>query len=247
MDSESEAITRKIESGEYFNEAMNWFHVKFTRPRTEFAYLTIICFIALAALTVAVITFVNIFPLAPGRNFVVGRHLVPNEHLLIKGIEKKGETADDAIIKFMISQYVKAREEYFEDRLDRDFRVVTTLSNDKVYNEYLEESSISNPQNPIVLYGKQASKEINIDDIRLVSSVGKPAHNNEIARAIVDYTTVLTFLDDNTQEITHHQADIPFQYRQIIVDQNTGKVSTAPKMVVTGYKTKLLETPPQQN
>jgi len=237
-------IAKKIESGEYFSEGMNWFHTKFTRARTEFAYFFIVCVIAVMALLVGIAAFSEIFPLSPGKNFVLGREIGASEHLTIHSISNKGDTANDSVMKFMLSQYVQAREEYIEEKLDRNFRVVTSLSSNDVYSKFLDETSTSNPQNPVILYGKQATRDVRIDGIKLEDSLGKQAHDAQVARAIVNYTTILTFLNDNTTQIAPHEADITFQYTQITVDQKTGKISQRPQMQITDYKT--IELKPQQ-
>jgi len=241
MDKEAEIVAKKIESGSYYPEAMNWFHTKFTRPRTEFVYFSIICLIAVLAFFTGLAAFMEIFPLSPGKNFVLGRSITSGDNITIRSIQEKGETANDSIMKFMLSQYVRAREEYIEERLDRNFRVVKTFSGDTVFGEYTEQTSISNPQNPVILYGKQATKDIILNDINLVDALGKPAHDAKVVRAIVNYTTTLTYLSDNTQDATQYEADISFNFRQITVDQ--GKISQKPEMKITSYKINAQKNP----
>ncbi len=236
MDKEAEIVTKKIESGEYFSEAMNWFHAKFNRPRTEFAYFSIICLISLIALFVGAAALLEIFPLSPGKNFVLSREIDTGDHVTIHSIQKKGETANDSIMKFMLSQYVRAREEYIEERLNRNFNLVYTFSNDDIFNEFKALTSTSNPQNPVIQYGKQATKDVVINDIKLLDSLGHIAHDGKVKRVIVNYTTILTFLTDNTQQISRNEADISFNYKQITVHQETGKISQTPEMQITSYK-----------
>lgn len=248
MDKESEIVAKKIESGEYFSEGLEWFHTKFTRPRTEFAYFFIICVTAVVALLIGFASFSELFPLSPGQNFVMSYHIGIDDdakvkHISIHGMQKPGESPNDAVIRYMITEYVKAREEYIEDRLNYDFGFVTALSGKEVYNEYLNEASTTNPQNPIVLYGKQATKDIIVDDVKLTDNSGKIAHNGAATRAVVNYTSVLTYLSDSSQVYTRYQADIAFQYKQIDVDQKTGKVSKFETPTITSYTTKPIQTP----
>ena len=242
MASEQEIIARKIESGEYYSEAMQWFHEKFTRPRTEFSYFFIICVLAVIALLIGIAAFSRIFPLSPGENFVMGRALGPRENLRISSISKAGDTANDSLMKFMLSEYVQAREEYIEDKLSRNFRIIKKFSGSDVLDQYLDDTAVTNPQNPVILYGKQAVINISIDRVQLLDALGKPAHDANVKRAIVNYTTILTFVSDNHQETAQRQADITFQYKQIAVNQETGAISQKPEMSITSYKTNPLKT-----
>ena len=241
MDTEAEIVAKKIDSGVYFPEAMNWFHTKFTRPRTEFTYFFIICLISLAALLVAVSSFSEIFPLSPGKNFVMSLPIQPKDHITISSIQEPGETANDSIMKFMLSEYVQSREEYIEEKLDRNFRVVKTFSDVDVFDQFLDDTSTTNPNNPVIAYGKQATINIEINKIRLLDGNGNKAHDGDVKRAIVNYTTVLTFLSDNTQQINQREADITFLYKQITVDQTTGNISQKPEMHINTYKTNPLK------
>lgn len=243
MNKETDIVAKKIESGEYFADAMNWFHAKFTRPRTEFAYFFIICVIAVLAFLVGLVAFSQVFPLSPGKNFIMGRPIDAGERLTIRGIQKSGETANDSIMKFMLGEYVKSREEYKEERLDRNFRIVKTFSTDEVFDQYLQDTSPSNPQNPVILYGKQAIRDIIVTDIKLLDATGKEAHDENVTRVIVNYTTILTYLSDNSTQISYNEADITFNYKQITVDQETGKISHKPEMKVVNYKVNTLQNP----
>lgn len=242
MEKEQEIVAKKIESGEYFADANSWFHAKFTRPRTEAAYVFIICVIAVAAVLVGIAAFSRIFPLSPGFNFVVGRPITAEENITIRKLAGPRDSANNAVMKFMLNEYTVAREEYIEEKLDRNFRLVYSFSDDQVNNEFMAETSLSNPDNPIIKYGKLAKREIKVNSISLVDINGKPATDENVSSALVYYTSILTFADkEQTQEITRHEADITFKYNLIVVDQETGLVAEKPEMVVTSYKTRLLQ------
>ncbi len=77
MQEDVDIVAKKIESGQYFSEAMSWFHAKFTKPRSELSFLTIIAFIAILALLAGFATFSEIFPLAPGQNIAISQPVTP--------------------------------------------------------------------------------------------------------------------------------------------------------------------------
>jgi hypothetical protein len=63
--------------------------------------------------------------------------------------------------------------------------------------------------------------------------------SNLLSRGLITYSHVVVF-DDGTQQATVRQADISFQYKEIIVDQKNNDVTQKPELVVTSYKTKAL-------
>ena len=245
-------IANKVESGEYFVEGLKWYNFIFVKPQCDLATVSIITLVAVISFFTYFIAFTELFPLSPGKGFAVFRPIKDNEFLKLLPLKEGKEGSDESIIKFMVSEYLKSRREYVEERIDRNFRIVTALSGDNVYNEFLSETSLDNPNNPVILYGKQARRTVYIQSIKFLYPAKKNGEKIDLDKhmkgldkilpnkAVVEYAEVLDIIADNSQQITRYKADIAFQYKQIIVDQDTGKLEKSPEIVITEFKTKAL-------
>ncbi|PIR31944.1 MAG: hypothetical protein COV36_06130 [Alphaproteobacteria bacterium CG11_big_fil_rev_8_21_14_0_20_44_7] len=240
MDEEKKIVAEMIESGTYYDEALSWYNSIHVRPRTQIAQLIILLLLSLTFLGIAGIAFFKIFPIDKEVGFVIERPYSPEEDISIKELSKHGGAATEGVVKYYLTEYIKSREEYNDERLDRNFRFVTDLSDDKVFEQFLTESDMrQNPNHPVLLYGKNARKKIFIDKVNLIDlpKEGTQIDTNKEYRAIINYSVSLIFID-NTQQITSHQADISFKYKEIIVDQNTHEIKQLPELIITDYKTK---------
>jgi type IV secretory pathway component VirB8 len=204
--------------------------------------MLIICAMALSAFGIGIASFAKIFPLSPEVPMAIYRPLEVEDFISLKHMgEKRSSNVNQSFAKFFLGEYVKSREEYQEKKLDRNFNFVATLSSPEVFDNFSAETSLENPNNPKLVYGNKAEIYIDIYRTTLVNeaNIKAPEDSNDLSKAIVIYSAIVVF-DDGTQQVTNHQADISFQYKQIIVDQKDNSITQKPELVVTSYKTKSL-------
>lgn len=241
MEKESEIVAQKMKAGVYYKDAVEWFNFIYTRPRTEFSLLIIACSLALTGFAIGLGAFIKFFPLEPEVPIVVYRPFTPYDYLTLEEMStSERQPTDQAVASYFIREYVRSREQYIDARLPRDMTYVATMSNDDVADEYFNEVSLSNPNNPKLIYGNKAQVYADVYRTMLFDAAGNQLNKESKglpASARVLYSTYVIF-DDGTQQKTDHSADISFQYTQIIVDQKTNEVTQNPKLVVTSYKTK---------
>jgi len=240
QEQERKLVSDMIRSGAYYDEALKWFHALYTKPRTDLSLMTIIGAVAIFAFLVGFAAFVSFFPIVDQRGIIISRELVPNDYITINEIKKKGDTTDSAFIKFLLEEYTVSREEYIlqdplnsrKDIAQKDYTFVVTHSSNEVIEQYIDENSPSNPQNPRLKYGNNAQRLIYVNSVKLFDAAGKPTNTKNAVKAVV------VFADSSPP--SYFQADISFQYKGIVVDQKTGKVPDdgIPDILITSYQTK---------
>lgn len=242
MEDEREKATELLKSGRYYDEAMKWYKSRYIFPKTQIAYLLILASASVVFTLVSISGTLSIFPLKDRSEIIVKRPLRPNERMAVKPIGNPREEASIGYLKFMLKEYVIAREEYNPKKLDRDFSFVVETSSDEIFTEYLAIADQNqNPNHPVWQYGTQVIKDISVTKIEipeLDSQLETYVADKEYT-AIVSYTSALVFAD-NLEQKQKMQSELKFKFRKITVDQNTNSIKELPKLQITSYKTKQL-------
>jgi type IV secretion system protein VirB8 len=242
MNDEREKATELLKSGKYYHEAMKWYNFRYIMPKTQVACMAVCAIIALAFFMVSLISTINIFPLSYSQTFDVNRQISMTEGMTVRPIGDKKEDPSFAYLKYMLNQYVKAREEYNPSKVDRNFNFVIELSDEIIFMDYLALSDkTQNPNHPVWQYGSQAIKEIFVTKTSLIDIDPKLKNfdPNKQHKATINFVSSLLFVD-NLQTQEKNQANITFKLQPIILDQVTNEIKQLPKLVVTDYKTKRL-------
>ena len=241
MENREKLVSEKVRSGEYYSDALNWYNSKFVRPKTDFVHISILAGLCVFLFFVSLVTFSSIFPITSSEPFIVSESLDLDESISISeiGIDDKNPTT--GVLSFLLKEYVKSREEYIEDSSSRNFLFVSGLSSEKIFDEVLEERDPNNPNNPALLYGKQATIEIDVQKavLPIFPKSGMQLDFEKEYKAKVNYRSSLIFVSGDI-ESKKMQADITFKYKEILVDQENHEIKQLPELVVTGYKTKQL-------
>lgn len=242
MEEEREKATELIKSGRYYDEALRWYSSRYIFPKTQVAYLAVLACVAIFMLFTSLTTTMGLLPLESSTNIVIQRPTRIDEAMALKSIGEPREEATIGYLKFLLSEYVRAREEYSPQRLERDFNFVVELSNDEIFMNYLAIADQSqNPDHPVWKYGSQVIKNAYIRKIQILGLDKKleTFEANKQYQAIIDFDSSLIF-EDNLEQKQKMQAEISFKFEKIIVDQNTNAIKQLPKLQITAYKTKQL-------
>lgn len=243
MDEEREKATELLKSGKYYAEALKWYNARYTTPKTQLACAVVFAAIAIVFLFTSMVTTISILPLTYKEEFDLYREITPTESVELKEIGEKGENSTRVWLKYMLSEYVKAREEYDPNHVERNFNFVASLSSDEKFMDYMILADQNqNPNHPIWLYGSQAIKDIFISKT-VFNDLDRKLKNFEANK---EYSVTINFISsllfvDNMQTQERHQAEIKFIFQPIILDQKTNKIKQLPSLVVTDYKTKKLD------
>ncbi|MEZ5691517.1 MAG: VirB8/TrbF family protein [Rickettsiales bacterium] len=228
-------IADKVRSGEYFREAREIADFDLHNPMAErYWYIFLTAFSVIIAF-IAFNAWQGLYPLRPSVPFIVtADNIVDDSHSLQKLVAFHGEDANVALRRFLVRHYVKIREEYNADSFDREHDAVGMLSSERVFDEYENFVLPLNPASPIALYQRHTIRTIEI----LYSS---PVVNPNFDSDGKYYMRVIfnTFLEkDGVKKAgRRYQVDVAFKYKDIKLDQETGKIEPY-GFLVTSYDMK---------
>lgn len=122
-------------------------------------FFTIICVLTIA-MSVLLIRYVkNTQTIEP---FVIEIEEKSGVPTVVTPVSTRVYSSDEAIKRYFIMKYIRAREEYFPSTFqDNFFNVVRVLSAPSVYySDYRPKFSISNPNSPYNIYGESSNRRV---------------------------------------------------------------------------------------
>jgi type IV secretion system protein VirB8 len=223
-------IAERVRSEEYFREARSMYDLKVHDPMAERYFYVLITCIASVVLLLSVVAARSLYPLETPVPFVYNPVDVTEDMPRIKPLRAdKEESADDAVLRFMVSNYIKKREQYNIETVDLDINSVRMQSTSEVYKAYEREMDPRNPDSPITLYQRHSTRTIQVLSVQWVKGSA-----SEVA-VIYDATV------ENAEEIKTSRwiANISFSYSGLALDDN-GKPKPI-SFLITQYRTKRLQ------
>jgi len=181
-------VKASVDSGVYFKDATDWYLFRYLSPicdRTKLLIGTVLAIIVVYSLYEVIDSS---FPLVEEKPIFVWEKDVSRYFpYLIKLKPKEGEedydanilSVDEAVLKYLVKLYVSERESFEFIKFDTIIQLNSELTRKRNYIEEqssLEEYNnnyrlvISNrsPRSPINFFGKQISKIVDIDSIKIV-------------------------------------------------------------------------------
>ncbi len=241
MSSERQEIADKIRDGSYYTDARNWYSIKYLYPISERSMMFLFTIVALFALIPIALLFHNI---AQTNNQVPFPINVPDStyHVsVIRPLAKKSETAQEAVAKYLISDYVKSREEYIHqnvtaDNLKKLLKKIKSSSAKPILNEYVSYMNENNPYSPLIRYKDHTNRFIKIKSLSFLD------HDQTSGKAKVIFEATeesIGTIKKSTWEVA-----INFRLPDVATIARTG----APLRFIVGYyRAKLLDTAPLNN
>lgn len=120
-------------------------------------------------------------------------------------LDEKLVAPDSALTRSMLVQYVTARESFFQDILQDDYRKVTLWSDSTISRDYARAMDASNPQSPLAYLPRRATIQT---DVKSVS----PLAND---RAMVRFTTTRSDPGMAPQPVQHWVAIIGYRFSAV--------------------------------
>ena len=238
MDKYDNSLTERIESGQYFKDAMSWYHTKFTYVQTQFSLMLVVAMLAFVGFLLTFSGLVGFLPVSDKKLFVVYQSITPDTRLTLQTLSKPGDNPHIQLAKYYLSEYTKSREEYSPTRNDRNLNFVSLLSDDATLQDYLDYTSNTNPESPIIVYANRGTREISIKSVTFTDATGKPVEEPENPEhAVVKFTASENFGNEGSK-VSNYQANLSFKYDKLEVDQKTHQLTKEPKIVITTYTTK---------
>lgn len=238
MSKNREEIARKVRDGSYFKDAQNWYSGKYLYPVAErammflFASATIFALIPIATLVKTSVQSDNSVPVP-----IIVEDSTSHQ-AIISPLAKNGETAQEAVAKYLISDYVKARENYSYNVMGNNderrmlIKKIKSSSAKSVLDEYNNYMSEANPYSPLVKYKDHTKRVI---DIVSVQFIDKDKASGK-AKVLFKATEIS---NDGTEQKSMWEALIHFRIPDVYTIAKTG----APLRFIAGYyRTKPLES-----
>lgn len=227
-----QAITEKVRSGEFFQEGRQMYDLMVHDSMTERYLHVLIVSLALVVFTTTLLAMQMLYPLSSAVPFIVNSNNLAEEVPRITTLlNYKGEKPSDALLRYVVRNYVIQREEYHFETFDRNANGVKAQSSEDVkqtFQTYVDPQI--NADSPYNLYQRHSRRKISILSSK---SVKNQDHGMEVYfEAILE--------GKGEVKKSRWQANIAFNYSGIEIDQETGKVDPI-TFLVTNYKTKRLQ------
>lgn len=160
-------LTEKIKSGEYFNDARTWYGVKYVYPIAQRNFFLAVMTISAAVTIVSLFLLASYFPLKVTSPLAVGISSKADYYSKLLPLAKPGEDPNEALIKYLLMNYITLREGYAYEALKRNLDFVKLYSDSPVFDVYKEYMKIGNPSSPVLRYKKHTKRYITVDSVSL--------------------------------------------------------------------------------
>jgi type IV secretory pathway component VirB8 len=150
---------------------------------------------------------------------------IPHIHTLLTN---KDDNPSDALLGFLVQNYIGLAEDYDIDTFDRNISGVKSQSSESVFKQFHASVEQRNPQSPVNLYQRHSTRKINVLKMNKLS---------ESSMQVI-YEALVESKDDVKK--SHWEANISFSYSGIALDEKTGRAKPV-SFTVTQYRTKRLQ------
>lgn len=228
------AISTKIQNGEYFKEARNWYAIKYLSAKTQHLYWLIIAIISVGSAYVAIGTSVldqetKDYPLPLYFNNSV--KYFPQ----IVSLSQPGDSINISIARYLVNYYINAREGYNPLKIDTEnwnkhLSRIQSLSSRRVFSQYQAwiDPAI-NPDSPIIIYKDNTERTIHITRVVFSTDITPPDS------ATAFFTATETNKDSTVT--SNWAADVKFSMADtdMVLDNPSSM-----QFVITYYNTRLI-------
>lgn len=187
---------------EYYKEAETWTE---DRQRLRDRSVRAAWIVAGVAALIALLEALALFLLVPLKRDVPYTLLVDRQTGFVQALrplEEQSVTADAALTRSFLVQYVIARESFDIDSLNEDYRKVGLWSAGDARERYIASMSAGNPLSPLASLPRRSTVDV---QIRSVSSLSQ-------GTAMVRFSTVRTDPSARPQTAQHWAAIISYQF-----------------------------------
>lgn len=226
-------IAENIRSGEFFREAMQDYHARYNDLISERYFYLGVTALTLLMLLLSLIAMVMLQPLKSRVPVIYSSENVWDDLPSIKKLGNVNTDPNVQLKRFLLANYVKLREEYSIETVERNANGVKSQSTEEVYDAYQQEMDPRNPASPIAQFERQSIRQVTVTGFQQIkSSAGEDTVN-------VNFTATVT--SPGGKKITQMRAIISFRFDNIEVNQKTGE-TTPLNFIITQYQSEILGT-----
>jgi type IV secretion system protein VirB8 len=156
--------------GAYFADARRWDEDRLASARRSRRLAWIVAAGALTLATAAVGAVAALTPLKSVEPFVVRVDRTTGAVDVMTGLKGADHlTYDEAVTKYFLGTYVRAREGWLPQAAEQNFRQVSIMSTPAEQQRWAEAFRPANPQSPQVIWGANGESQVQIRAISFVS------------------------------------------------------------------------------
>lgn len=244
-------IAEKVESGDYFKDARDWYSQKYMMYFIERSYLLLILLFFVFLMFLCYSYYSAILPIKKSLPVKVSISSTADytARITYLGNEKKEFDINNLYIKYFISRFVEAIESYdyrndFK-KLKISKNIIETLATKDILAYYMDRISIRNPDSITLKFRKKISRTIKVDQSRIEFSevVDNDEFNSNSDKKIKNYLATANFeateynKDTGEKVVSNWQAKISLSFENI--EYNYEEKDFSPlNFKVTNYESK---------
>ncbi|HHD0209725.1 TPA: virB8 family protein [Campylobacter coli] len=158
----------------------------------------LIAFISIFIAIISIIAVVLLTPLKTIEPYVIRVDNTTGMVDILTMLDEKEIKANEALDKYFISTYVKAREGYYYELLNQDYLLTQLMSSEKVANEYRSWYEGENARDQIL----KNSNEVNVQILSIVLGNSNGVKTSTIRAKIITKNLNTRGLSESTKVIT---------------------------------------------
>lgn len=234
---QKDALTERIESGEYFREARDWYSILYLMPISQRVFFIVVACFACLFMFAAFISVGNLLPIAPRVPFPIYNDKMQELKPRMERFKAAEEPANPAIKRFYLTTYIQRREGYSASQMLANRAFVLRHSDEVTRDGYLQVISQGNPQSPVRRYGRSRILDVQVRQVLVQPRTAGQA----LETATIDFSTIVVAKE--SQQKTDWTATITYEYTDLVVRNTYDALKgdyvldfDAPTFKVVGYE-----------
>ncbi|MDX1974956.1 MAG: VirB8/TrbF family protein [Rickettsiales bacterium] len=210
---ESAEIANKIRSGEYFREAMSMYDLMVHDHMAERYFYIVITALSCLVLAISLVAMQSFYPLQRSVPFPYYVQDIVDDYPTMRPLKYYGdEKSDTATMRFLVENYITARETYDIEHFERYVNTVKQHSADEVFKQFQQEVDPRNPDSPITLYQRHSKRSVNILKFFIISA---PEEGDENKDYVAEVTYEATVESKNDIRRSRYVATVSYNFSGI--------------------------------
>jgi type IV secretory pathway component VirB8 len=247
-----ELIKESFESGAYFKDSLDWYFLRYVNPIVDRSLMIMVSLIAAISLYFLFQIISHAFPLVEQVPIVIRDHDTSIYRPIIHELRAKNDESvknvDEAVAKYLLTNYVKERESFdFRDsdvsEVNQKFNRVKNNSTLLEYRNFQAFMSRDNAESPVNFFGKNIYKTVKIQAVNFIRSasedkMGKFTNffSNEVPKkAEITFLVTTHKINEAGDEVSESQsfiAKIDFDFKGVNREAKSGVL----RFIVNDYK-----------
>jgi type IV secretion system protein VirB8 len=138
----------------------NWYADKYEFVRQQRDMLSVVTVVSLLLAAASVLTVMWLTPYKSVEPFVIQIDDKTGQVQKVDPVQRSEFTANEAIDRYFVAQYIRAREGYVAATFPMNYQTVRVMSAPHVFRDYARAVARSNPQSPINTLTTQARRVV---------------------------------------------------------------------------------------